>query len=89
MTIFPHLVLFFHLSLPKVWPSHPLRNYFSEKYKYRAIVPDQIEPLSQVGTKEISKGGWTILEPFEQQRNHYLSFRSQSNEERVFTCCRN
>ena len=24
------------------------------------IVPDQIGTLSQVGTKKISKGGWTI-----------------------------
>ena len=23
MTIFPHLALFFHLSLPKMWPFHP------------------------------------------------------------------
>ena len=25
-----------------------------------SIVPDQIGTLSQVGTKKISKGGWTI-----------------------------
>ena len=24
MTIFPHLALFFHLSLPKMWQFHPL-----------------------------------------------------------------
>ena len=40
-------------------------------------VPDQVGTLSQVGTKKISKGVWTILELFEPHKNHYLSFRSQ------------
>ena len=48
-------------------------------------VPDQIGTLSQEGTKKISKGGWTILELFEPCRNHYLNFRSQSDQERFFT----
>ena len=26
MTIFPHLALFFHLSLQNIWHSHPLEN---------------------------------------------------------------
>ena len=52
-------------------------------------VPDQVGTLRQVGTKKISKGGWTILELFEPHRNHYLSFRSQSDQERVFTRGRN
>ena len=43
-------------------------------------VPDQIGTLSQVGTKKISKGGWTILELFDSYRNHYLNFRSQSDK---------
>ena len=41
---------------------------------YGVNVPDQVGTLSQVGTKKISKGGWTILEPFEPHRNHYLVF---------------
>ena len=49
------------------------------------LVPDQVRTLSQVGTKKIWKGGWAILELFEPYRNHYLSFRSQSDQERVFT----
>ena len=40
-------------------------------------VPDQVGTLSQVGTKQISKGAWVILELFQPHRNHYLSFRSQ------------
>ena len=46
---------------------------------YEVIVPDQVRTLSQVGTKKISKGGWTILELFGPRRNHYLSFRSRSD----------
>ena len=48
-------------------------------------VPDQVRALSQVGTKKISGGGWTILELFEPYRNHYLSSRAQSEKESVFT----
>ena len=42
-------------------------------------VLDQIETLSQVGTKKISKGGWTFQELFEPRRNHVLKFGSQSH----------
>ena len=38
MTNFLHLALFFHLPLPRIWHSHPLYNYFFEKYKNRAII---------------------------------------------------
>ena len=31
MTIFPHLSLFFHPSLQKIWHSQPLQNYFFKK----------------------------------------------------------
>ena len=55
----------------------------------KICVPDQIGTLSQVETKKISKGGWTIFERFEPHRNHYLSFHSQSDPERVFTLGRN
>ena len=36
-------------------------SYFSQKLEdCCGDVPDQIGTLSQVGTKKISKGGWTI-----------------------------
>ena len=45
-------------------------------------VPDQIGTLSQVRTKKISKGGWTIQELFEPRRNHILKFSfSKSSRE--------
>ena len=39
---------------------------------YFTHVPDQVRTLSQVGTKRISKGGWTILELSEPCRNRYF-----------------
>ena len=45
----------------------------------RIDVPDQVGTLSQVGTKKISKGGWTILELFASHGNDYWSFRSRSD----------
>ena len=42
MTIFSPLALLFHLSLPKIWHTHPLRNYFFEKYKNRTIITQRV-----------------------------------------------
>ena len=64
-------------------------SYYKEQHDsvagFNIVVPDQIGTLSQVGTEKISQGGPTILELFEPRRNHYLNFRSQSDQERFFT----
>ena len=35
---FPVLALFLHLSLPKIWLTHPNRNYIFEPIKDRTII---------------------------------------------------
>ena len=42
MTAFPHLALFFHLSLPKMWHFHPLQNHVFEKYKNTTIITQNV-----------------------------------------------
>ena len=37
MTVFPVLTLHFHLSLPKIWLSHPHKNYIFEIINNRDI----------------------------------------------------
>ena len=34
---FPGLAQLFHVSIPKLWNTHPLKNYFSEQRKNIAI----------------------------------------------------
>ena len=45
-----------------------------KSYQLFCYVLNQVRILSQVGTKEILKGGWAILELFEPCRNHDSSF---------------
>ena len=59
--------------------AHAFGRAYLKKLTSNGTVLDQVGTLSQVGTKKISKGGWTILELSEPNRNHYLSFRSQSD----------
>ena len=47
-----------------------------------AKIDSCVRTPNQVGTKKISKRGWTILEPFEPLGDYYLSFRSLSDQER-------
>ena len=49
------------------------------------VVPDQIGTMSQVGTKKISKEAGPFKNFLSQVGTTYLSFRSQSHQERVFT----
>ena len=43
---FPVLALFFHLSLPKIWLSHPNKNYIFETTKDRAIISQSLAFLT-------------------------------------------
>ena len=62
------------------WSKIPCRvTYDCAAIKGNVYVPGQVRTLNQVGTKKISKGGWTILELVEPCRNRYFSFRSQSD----------
>ena len=46
MTVFPVLTLLFHLSLPKIWLSHPNKNYIFEMSNNRAIRKKSFTMLS-------------------------------------------
>ena len=48
MIVFPVLTVLFHLSLPKIWLSHPHKNYISEMSNNRAICWKSIIMLSCV-----------------------------------------
>ena len=43
---FPVLALFFHLSLPKIWLTHPNTNYIFETIKDRAIISQSLAILT-------------------------------------------
>ena len=43
---FPVLDLFFHLSLPKIWFTHPHKNYIFETIKDRAIISQSLAILA-------------------------------------------
>ena len=42
LRIFPVLSLFFHLSLPKIWPVHPHKNYIFKINKDRSITSQSL-----------------------------------------------
>ena len=42
---FPVLALFFHLSFPKIWLTHPHKNYIFEIIKDRAIISQSVAIL--------------------------------------------
>ena len=43
---FPVLAPFFHLSLPKIWLTHPNKNYIFETIKDRAIISQSLAILT-------------------------------------------
>ena len=59
LAIFLCLVVGFSPRFHSVW-SRLLCNCLVKKINQGTDVPDQLGTLSQVGTKKISKGGWTI-----------------------------
>ena len=42
------LAQIFHLSLPKIWRAQPNKNYFSEKYRKRQIIPKSLKPIAVI-----------------------------------------